>query len=188
MKNRNIWSSQFKVNIRALVSILALACFIVIVYVISFIPFDQFVHKQIDAFSPAVQTIRHYGYIQPQVLDGFSQQPIEGAAVVIPETGQLFVTSEDGLTALIKVPIQEDAHFSEISPKPWGEVTLIIYKEGYVEYVLFHAHGWENQTRKGPKILLFPKVEGEDQEPFSVVEGPHRLWVRDLIEKYRPDR
>lgn len=188
MKNRNLWSSQFKVNIRALVSVLALAFLIVFVYVSSYIPFHNIVHKQIEAYNPAVQTAMHYGYIQPQVVDGFSEQPIEGAAVVIPETGQRFVTSEDGLTALIKLPIREDAHFAEISPKPWGEVTLIIYKEGYVEYVLFHTHVWEDQTRKGPTILLFPQVEGENQEPFSVVEGPHRLWVKDLIEKYRPDK
>jgi hypothetical protein len=120
------------------------------------------------------------------VVDGFSEDPIEGAAVVIPETGQKFVTSKDGLTAVIKIPVEEDEHFEDISPKPWGEITVIVYKEGYIEYVLLNTHVWENQSRKGPKILLFPEVQGERNEPFAVTEGPQRIWVKNLVEKFRP--
>lgn len=167
---------------------LTLAVIIVSLYVGSFFLYENIISAQIQAFSPSNQESRHYGYIQPQVVDGFSEEPIEGASVVIPETGQRFVTAKDGLTAIIKVPIKEDVHFAEISPKPWSEITLITYKEGYVEYVLFHTHVWEDQTRKGPRIMLFPQVEGEKHEPFSVVEGPHRLWVKELVEKYRPNK
>ena len=167
--------------IQALISILALAFAMVLLYIGSFIPYDSIVSRQIQAFQAAEQDSRHYGYLQPQVVDGFSEEPLAGAVIVVPETGNRFVTSEDGRTAVIQVPIREDEHFAKISAKPWSEITLIVYKEGYLEYVLFHTHVWENQTRKGPKILLFPRVEGEEQEPFSVVEGPHRLWVRDLV-------
>ena len=158
-------------------------------YVGSFIPFEHIISRQIHAFSPTTnQEVRHFGYIQPQVVDGFSEEPIEGATVVIPEIGQQFITAQDGMTAIIKVPIKEDVHFAEISPKPWSEITLIIYKEGYVEYVLFHTHVWEDQSRQGPRIMLFPQVEGEKHEPFSLVEGPHRLWVKELVDKYRPGK
>ena len=188
MRTRKPPDSKSSDKTKAFVSVLALALFMVFLYAGSFIPFEHIISRQIQAFSPTSQGARHYGYIQPQVVDGFSEEPIEGAAVVIPETGQQFITARDGMTAVIRIPIQEDVHFAEISPKPWGEITLIVYREGYVEYALFHVHVWEDQTRKGPKILLFPQVEGEKHEPFTVVEGPHRLWVRELVEKYRPGR
>lgn len=185
---RQPWHKQLKEKIKPLVSILVLTIVIVSLYVSSYIPFNLYVSKQIEAFN-AIETgqgTHYFGYIQPQVVDGFSEEPIEGAMVVIPETGQKFVTSKDGLTAVIKIPIEEDEHFKGIAPKPWGEATVIVYKEGYIEYVLLNTHVWENQSRKGPKILLFPVVQGERNEPFAVVEGPHRIWVHDLVEKFRP--
>ncbi|HBG75354.1 hypothetical protein QBE55_01515 [Eubacteriales bacterium mix99] len=130
----------------------------------------------------------HYGYLQPQVVDGFSEEPIQGATVVIPEINQKFVTAEDGYTAAIRIPIQEDAHFEKIEPKPWSEVTILVYCPDYIEYALFQAHVWESQSRKGPKILLFPKEKGKENEPFGVVEGPHRIWIKELVEKYRPKK
>ena len=166
--------------------VLVLAAVMVFLYIGSFISFEYMAARQIQAFNPSSSPARHFGYIQPQVIDGFSEEPIEGAVVVIPETDQQFVTAEDGLTAVIKVPIKEDLHFADISPKPWSEITLIVYKKDYVEYVLFHTHVWEGQTSKGPKIMIFPQPEGEKHEPFSVVEGPHRIWVKELVEKYRP--
>lgn len=126
----------------------------------------------------------YYGYIQPQVVDGFTERPIEGATVVIPELQKKFKTNTQGLTPAIQVPIIEDLHYKSILPKPWGEITLIVYKEGYVDYVLFHTHVWENQSRKGPKILLFPKSRGET-DPMAIVESPHRLWVKQLVEKFK---
>ncbi|MBE3101448.1 MAG: hypothetical protein IMZ47_04160 [Firmicutes bacterium] len=177
-----------KQQMKSLVSILIITLIIVALYSSSYIPYDSYISKQIEAFNSIETTPDdgHYGYMQPQVVDGFSEEPIEGATVVIPETGQKFVTSKDGLTALIQVPVLDDKHFADISPKPWGEVTLIVYKKGYIEYVLFYTHVWESQTRKGPKVLLFPEVEGDRNEPFAIVEGPHRLWVNELVEKYRP--
>ena len=186
MKISHLWNSEGPVDVRAWVSILALVLLIAIVSIISRLPLIDTENEGDKPIQPVIQYTDHYGTIQPQVVDGFSEEPIEDAVVVIPETGQRFVTDQDGLTALIRVPILEDVHFTDISPKPWGEITLMIYKKGYIEYVLLHAHAWENQTRKGPKILLFPEVEGEKNEPFFVVEGPHRLWVQELVEKYRP--
>jgi len=105
---------------RQYIPIAAIALAIVFLYTGSFFIFEELVNKQIQAFSSQEQTVksRHYGYIQPQVVDGVTEEPIEGAVIVIPETGQQFVTSKDGQTAIIKVPIKEDLHFSEIALKP----------------------------------------------------------------------
>lgn len=152
-----------------------------------YIPFDQYIGRQIEAFNQiGKRNDNSFGYIRPQVVDGFTEKPIQGAQVVIPEIGETFITDSEGLTENIKVPILADSHFSSIHPKSWGEITLIVYKEGYNEYVLFHTHVWENQARQGPKILLFPKENGRSNEPISIVEGPHRLWVNSLVEKFRP--
>ncbi len=126
------------------------------------------------------------GYIRPQVVNGFDETPIEGAIVVIPETNESYITDEAGFTPEIKITITPDAHFQRINPKNWGEVTLIVYKEGYIEYVLLHTNVWEGQNRKGPKILLFPKKSKQLDQPMSIVEGPNQLWINSLVEKYRP--
>jgi hypothetical protein len=181
-------NAKFKEKIKPQLSILVMTVVIISLCVSGYVTFNQYISKQNRTLT-TIETAKspsYFGYIQPQVVDGFTEDPLEGATVVIPEIRQSFVTSGDGLTAIIKIPIKEDAHYAEIAPKPWSEITLIIYKEGYIEYVLFHTHVWENQTRKGPKILLFPKVEGEENEPFSVVEGPHRIWVKELVDKFKP--
>lgn len=126
------------------------------------------------------------GKLQVTVVDGYTEEPLEGARVVIPEIKKTFTTNDQGMTPLIQVPILEDEHFRSIMQKPWGEITLLVYKDDYIEYALFHTHVWENQVRNGPRILLFPKDAGGKNEPFSLIEGPHRLWVNELVKKFRP--
>lgn len=174
-------------TVKSPIAVLILAFVFVALFYSGYIPYERYVVKQIEAFNQISEKENQaFGYIQPQVVDGFSEKPIEGAVIVIPEMGEKYTTDAKGLTANIKVPIMEDLHFSEIHPKPWGEITLIVYKEGYVESVIFHLNVWENQTRKGPRILLFQGTAGEENRPMSVVEGPHRLWVNQLVKKYRP--
>ena len=160
---------------------------------------DQNMNKGLDVFAYIGQGFQeanshknnrsdrpHYGYIQPRVVDGFSEEPIEGATVVIPEINESYKTDENGYTPAIKIDIIPDPHFEKIHPKTWGEATLIAYKEGYIEYVLLHIHVWEDQDRKGPKILLFPQDNKRLDQPMSIVEGPNQIWINSLVEKYRP--
>ena len=125
-----------------------------------------------------------YGDIIPEVLDGMTMQPIEGAEVIVVETDKHVFTQADGKTPAIRVPIIEDAHFKDILKKPWGEITLIVHKEGYADYVLFHTQIWENERRQGPRILLFEADMEAAERPFVIVEGPQRLWVNELIKKF----
>jgi len=171
---------------KSLINIGIIVLVIVALFYSGYIPYHRYVEKQIEAFSEIGQeSFGPFGYIQPQVVDGYTEEPLEGAVVVIPEINQKYRTNAQGLTADIRIPIKEDPAFKDILPKPWGEVTLIVYKEGYIDYVLFHTHVWENQGRKGPRILLFPEKEGESSHPMAIVEGPHRLWVNELVKKYK---
>ncbi|NLA84126.1 MAG: carboxypeptidase-like regulatory domain-containing protein [Clostridiales bacterium] len=170
---------------------LSAALTIILILALFFIgnnPLKEFISMQIEAFNPAdtQKDKEHYTSIRPRVIDGFSEMPIEGAVVVIPELNQSYFTSEDGLTERIELPVLKDKNFEKIAPKPYGEITLIVYKEGYVEYILLHTQVWETINREGPEILLFPRVQDGYNETFTVVENPHRIWVQDLVEKFRP--
>ena len=158
---------------------------------------NQYINKQLEVFRHIGQQPKEdkylsasssytFGSIQPQVVDGFSEEPIEGATVVIPEINQSYKTDEKGYTPNIRINISIDSHFKSIHPKTWGETTLIVYKEGYIEYVLLHLNVWEGQNRQGPKILLFPQNSQQLDQPMSIVEGPNQLWINSLVEKYRP--
>lgn len=121
-----------------------------------------------------------------KVVEGYSESPIEGASVVVVDTGDVYTTDENGMTQEIEVPFVRDTRYDKIIPKPWGEVSIIIYKEGFLPYALFYLQVLEGETRQGVKILLFEKGISESSEPFSIIEGPNRLWVNELIDKFKP--
>jgi hypothetical protein len=125
-------------------------------------------------------------YLTVNVLEGYTETPIANASVAVVETGKVYQTDENGMTDKIDVPVIRDARYDSIIQKPWGEITLIIYKEGFVPYALFYLQVLGGQTREGVKILLFEEGQTESSEPFSIIEGPNRVWVDALVEMYRP--
>ncbi len=120
------------------------------------------------------------------VVEGYTETPIKDASVVVVETGEIYQTDEKGMTQVIKVPCKRDTRYDDILQKPWGEITLIIYKEGFLPYALFYLQVLDGQTREGVKILLFEEGSTSSQEPFSIIEGPNRIWVDELIKMYQP--
>jgi hypothetical protein len=122
-----------------------------------------------------------------RVLEGYTESPIAGASVVVLETGKTFTTNEEGMTDIIEVPVIRDTRYDAILEKQWGEVSVIIYKDGFVPYALFYLQVLGGQTREGVKILLFEQGSTDTEEPFSIIEGPNRAWVDQLVEMYRPE-
>lgn len=120
------------------------------------------------------------------VVEGYTETPIPGAKVYIMETGQYYSTDEKGNTPEISVPVILDSRFNSAITKPWGEINLIVYKDGFTTYALFYLQVSPSTPRKNVKILMFKKDEIESAEPFSIIEGPNKLWVDKLIEKYTP--
>ena len=121
------------------------------------------------------------------VVEGYTETPIEGASVVVVETGQVYSTDASGYTEVMEVPVIRDTRYDDILSKSWGEITLIIYKDGFVPYALFYLQVAAGETREGVKILLFEQGDTESSEPFSIIEGPNRVWVDALIEMYQPE-
>lgn len=138
----------------------------------------------IEAFSGRMAPT---GSIIVFVEDGPSQKPLENACVVIPETSGCYYTDANGKTETIKVPIMEDGSYGGILPKPWGEITLLVYKQGYVGCAIFHVNVYENQTRSGPTVLLFPVTPDVGDQPFTLTEAPNRIWVNELLKKFKPE-
>jgi hypothetical protein len=124
--------------------------------------------------------------ISPVVLDGMTDEPIVGAKIVILEGNEVYETDVNGSTGEIEVPLITDARFNTILPKPWGEVTVIVYADGYLPYALFYLEVMAGQTRQGPEILMFTQKDAPSADPFSIIEGPNRQWVNALIKKYEP--
>ena len=120
------------------------------------------------------------------VVEGYTETPISDAVVVVVETGEQYITDTTGLTKVIEVPVIKDSRYDKILKKPWGEITLIIYKEGYIPYALFYLQVLEGQMREAVKILLFEHNQNENNAPFSIIEGPNRIWVNALVDKYKP--
>jgi hypothetical protein len=136
----------------------------------------------IAAFSTADDT----AYLSVKVVEGYTEAPLSDVQVVVVETDQVYTTGRDGMTDVIAVPAARDTRYDGILPKPWAEVSLIIYKDGYIPYALFYLQVMAGQTREGVKILLFEEGAPGSSEPFSIIEGPNRVWVDELVEKYRP--
>lgn len=134
----------------------------------------------------ALNTMNGDATLQVCVVDGWTESPIEGASVVVPEIGQTFTTDSEGKTPVITVPVIEDETYNNILEKPWGEITLIIYNDGYIPYALFHLMVCKDEYRNGPTILLFEKGSTASDDPFCIVEGPDSSWVNELINKYDP--
>ncbi len=120
------------------------------------------------------------------VVEGYTEAPIKDASVVVVETGKVYQTDENGMTQNINVPVIRDTRYDDIMQKQWGEITLIVYKEGFIPYALFYLQVIGGQTREGVKILLFEEGQTESTQPFSIIEGPNRVWVDALVEMYRP--
>ncbi len=136
---------------------------------------------------PRLQSIaarRMGGQMQVSVYDGDNNAPLENAVIVVPEAKIEAVTDNKGQTAILTLPLLKDARFDKTLPKTWGEVTVIVYRDGYTPYILTDAQVFENQLRDGPVVYLF-RSQGNDT-PYAIVEGPERQWVADMIDKYRP--
>lgn len=124
--------------------------------------------------------------VQFKVVEGFTEKALQDATVVVLDTNKSYKTDLEGLTPIIEVPVIHDTRFDSILSKPWGEISVIIYKKDFIPYALFYLQVFKEKTRKGVKILLFKKGEITSEEPFSIIEGPNRLWVEELIKKYQP--
>lgn len=119
--------------------------------------------------------------LQIRVLDAFSTSPIDHAHVLIAETGDEFITHEKGFTEAFSVPVYDYEGHLPLS-QDWGELTIIVYAEGYLDLVLFHLAVYPDSLRN-VTLYLFPDDGSTDGAPISMIESPNDEWVKKLIDE-----
>lgn len=138
-------------------------------------------HEALAVFSAPEQ-----GNISPIVRDGKTDAPIENAVICVPETGKTYQTDEHGAVGKISVPILRDDRYDAMIPKNWGEVTLLVYKEGYAPYGLFYLRIHKDESRTGPTIFLYAEESFNLGTPFTIIENPDDAWAAEMLKKYQP--
>lgn len=119
------------------------------------------------------------------VVDGQSGKPILDATVCIPETGSYYKTDAMGKTVTIPVPLIRNENFDNINKRGFGEVTLLVYKDGYIDFILFYTIIPADRVRYGPVVMLFEAYAADEGAVQHLVEGPPEAWIRELVDKYR---
>lgn len=119
------------------------------------------------------------------VVDGQSGKPVLDATVCIPEINSYYKTDAMGKTAKISVPIIRNQNFDATMVRDFGEVTLLVYKDGYIDFILFYTIIPTDRVRYGPTVMLFEAYAADENALQHLVEGPPEVWIRELVDKYR---
>lgn len=128
---------------------------------------------------------REYGHMDVSVVDAYSLEPLSNAILIFPDSGARAVTDKAGRAQVFGLPIHRHREQNKLLPQPYGECTLLVYREGYIPYALFYVQMHPGRIRSGPTVYLFPVYEGAP-EVITIVESPPYDWARELAEKYRP--
>lgn len=119
--------------------------------------------------------------LRVRVLDGFTDEPICRARVVVPETGEAFFTDENGLTGTMELPVIPDSEYDRMLPSGEGRITLIVYADGMTPYLLLYAR--TGRDREPISVRMFP--DDGTLGVFTVIEAPPQKWAEELVNKYR---
>ena len=120
-----------------------------------------------------------------QVIDEFSNKPIDNATVCILETKHYENTNKHGLTNSIEVPIIRNSNFDLHLKRTWGELTILVYKNGYYDNISFYNNVYPNSTRVGLTIKLREIIYPEENNTIITTELPNKQWCETLIKLYK---
>ncbi|HOF99869.1 MAG TPA: hypothetical protein PK438_07805 [Clostridia bacterium] len=130
---------------------------------------------------------KHYGHISVYVIDAYTLEPLENAAIVLPESGICAETDARGVALLYSVPIDMKSDFMLLTGAAYGEITLLAYADGYLPCVWLKVHMSPGRVCNGPTIYMFP--EGRESVDVTVfTQAPDEELMRRFVEKYAPPR
>lgn len=123
--------------------------------------------------------------LQVRVVDGRTGEALAGAEVVVLETGQRMTTGADGTTPEILAPILRDPNLTRLIAEYHGQLTLIVYKNGYRDTVFFGVRMDEGRKAE-PEVWMY-QITPEDEriEPVEYHVPIHRIWLLQLAEQFR---
>lgn len=125
------------------------------------------------------------GRLSVTVLEDNTNMPIDNATICIIETRTYETTNKYGRSPTISVPILKNANFNLSLERSWGEITLLVYKDGYKDNISFYTSIMPGSSRVGIVIHLSPILSLEDTKPTISVEYPSQTWAESLIKLYK---
>ena len=121
------------------------------------------------------------GEIRIAVFDGKTGEAVENANICVLECEKYYKTDENGYSPKMRVGTKDD---TDRPPFSRAKVTLLVYKEGYVDTLVFGVEVYDGICRLGPTVRLFPKIAGEETIGKQY-DFPDEKLLRTVIEKYR---
>ncbi|MCR5553234.1 MAG: hypothetical protein K6F08_00590 [bacterium] len=115
------------------------------------------------------------------VLEAGSLNPIDNATVCIVETKKYYQTNNHGSTNKLSAPILNSSPLNNSLVQHWGEITLLVYKPGYADTIVFNTAIFVDKIRIGIVVFLNPIINNEDNKPTIISETPDEVWVKELI-------
>ena len=138
-------------------------------------------------FASLARRAKHYGHISLYVIDAYTLEPLANAAIVLPESGVAAETDARGVALLSCVPIDMKSDFMLLTGASYGEITMIIYADGYLPCVWLKVHVSPGRVRNGPTVYMFPEnKESVDVTVFT--EAPDEALMLDFVKKFAPSR
>jgi hypothetical protein len=132
---------------------------------------------------PAARLREEETVLSVTVTDAESGAPIERATVCIPEINGYYYTDAAGKTIGIALPLLVDGRYEAIAPRDYGVVTLYVYKDGYIDYIVFELK--LTASPREASARLYKKITDSAPGYQAVTEPAAPRWVEDMIDRYR---
>jgi hypothetical protein len=108
-------------------------------------------------------------------------KPLEGAKVVIPEALTSLNTDKKGV-AEFDVPLDNTSKINFPVKKDYGEITVLVYKEGFMVGAYLKAH--VSKDGKGNSLEIKLKASKNFKVDYLVAD-PDSKWVDAMLDSYK---
>lgn len=123
--------------------------------------------------------------LRVRVIDGRTQQPIEGAEVVLIETEQRATTGPDGYTQWMDAPIIRNPRYRPMVAELHGQLGVIAYKNGYRDSIHLGIRMHEGIPSE-TTVWMYKLGPGDTRvEPVLYQVPYHHVWLVELADKFR---
>lgn len=113
--------------------------------------------------------------IQLKVIDSTTSLPVDNASICITDYRIYTQTDKHGYTDTISIPTKTAVQ----------TLTLLIYKNGFNDFIYYNLKVKQSQKRVDIVINLSPIINPQDINPDLYFEKPGKKEVNDLIKEYK---
>ena len=133
-----------------------------------------------------VENVNPDGKLTITVMDQSTKKPVSDAKIVIVGADNTYNTNDKGVSPEISLKINKDIYKKYgdtlLKTAPSGSATIIVFKEGYKDYVYFNKSIYPGNSSNNLKIEISKPVKNDSQKYVANIESPHDLWVQELIQ------